>query len=1459
MLVFLLACLSLLPSIPLGEAANLYHTRGTPFNVFSYTFQDGQLATDGLPPPLARTAGGFSGYELQMNTMGGVEWKEERAGLKITGPDGGLKARSLDNLDTRCSGSCGGDWPSGQSSVGGYTYIYPNQFTLEFWISQPTYPAGEKRLIAGMGNWGAGQEFPECITNICSPFAKPPCAPAALQYGGWTLYSVGGDKIRFSTRIWYNADVSGTGKTQACAFLEVTLVPGVVNHVTIRAPGVNTSPADPKGFLVMNSTGTSSYFTYPRMYWDQSLWQNQQYNENDIKPYLGYVNFGLPTMAGGNGIMSWTGTLYSATLMAIYLNEAQITQLRNAGPPNSFPVVTVPSEPYLVNLTNTATPLPMLAMCSDFDGDTTRLVITPPSADDGTLFYNGSSTIPSIPTGDLFSFQPNATSRTFGDVIQLQVACADQGGTGRAKTIELRVTNGVPDLNATSFRTPFVYTGGGLNVTLSGYDRRGGHVTHVLLSSIPSGATLSEILSNGTRRVLSQDSIVSTTTSRVSGGLGFGSVTLELQTTPGLLGNGSLSPVPGGLVTFGYRSGGAGGVSAAEATVWTAVHWTHSATASTSTFLQDSSGISTLAGSDSLGNPLEYVISRLPLRGTLKDYLNPDSTSVTVGYAIPSSGRKIRFTYAFNATGDPFDTFGFYVRNPTTLARSPEANVTVRIRAVSGGANATFLDRGRDSTLALYAFQDGMRTWPTQPNLLSDWTGRNLMGTFRASTTGNLEWQRDTAGVRVASTAGGQSRLATMGTHNALWASDQSELTIELIFKIDSTTNPGSALVMGTGEFITTGLEPFNGTCSTEGWRIFYLRPPTGPRRFTMQMALRNGPSEPRRCVSLSVNVVNGQTYHSFIRVTPGSVEFQVGSTRVAEELPELSLDVSLWARSALHVTPLQGTSTTMLGTTYLVAFHDRYLFDDEVMIAQKIGIPPPLSRFEGPTLFTPVENVRTLLFNGSSVASFCSVPGSSVVPSIPPRGTLEFNGTHIFFTTGLFDLESTTFQISCVSYEFVGPPVTITLVPVQGPPVVMATSATVPAYAGVRRDYSLTGTVVHGGTLDSFTIKSLPALGTLRNRTTGVALTVGTYVARLGVLPLSFDPPLFVPEDHTGMALITTTSFAFGVSKNGESGPVSSELNGTITLNIMNPLHASPLQVSCTEDMDCAFSLSGFDELSQSPSAFRLSSIPLLGTLKNGTSLTPIGVTLSSGDLVYMPPLNAFGSSLASFSYVAWNESTQVMSSPETVTFSVSAVDDPYTLSLTSPTSPITIPSTSRSASASVVVAFGDVDTSSEVYDVTLSIPFPHDFTLSDPMLLQSADNSLGITRIAGFGIQSRETRFQAPMGVVKGLLEGPTKLYVPTGAYGATAFTVRVRSLSDNRVVSVQLGVNATGLNATDWVATTVVPVEEGGGSGIEMTTMDQANAGGGGGILKGPILYALIGGAVIGGLFLLWLVFG
>lgn len=1442
----------LLPSIPFTEAANLYHTRATPFNVFSYTFQDGQLAEDGLPPATAKTASGFSGYELQMNTMGGVEWKEERAGLKITGPDGGLKARSLDNLDTRCAGSCGGDWPGGQSEVAGYTYIYPNQWTLEFWLSQPTYPQGEKRLIAGMGNWGAGQEFPECTLNQCFGHLSPPCSVAGLQYGGWSLYSVGGDKVRFSTRIRYYDGVA-IGGAQACAFLEVTLVPGAVNHITIRAPGVNTLLNDPKGFLVMNSTGTSSYFTYPRMFWDTGLWQNKQWNVVDIKPYLGYINFGLPTMAGGNGVMSWTGTLYSATLMAIYLNEAQLLQLRDAGPPNSFPVVTIPAEPFLVNLTNTPTPLPMLAMCSDYDGDTTRLVITPPSPEDGTLYYNGSSSLPSIPSLDLFAFLPN-TSKALGDVISLRVACADQGGTGRTKTVELQVTNGVPDLNATSFRTPFLYTGQALNLTLSGYDRKGGRVTHFLLSSIPSGATLYEILSNGTRRTLEADSRVSVTTSRVQGGLGFGSASLELVATPGLLGNGSLSPTPGALLSFGYRSGGMGATSPEDATVTTAVHWTHSAFSSTSTFLQDSSGISTLSGSDSLGGPIEYVISRLPTQGTLKDYLDPDTATVSEGYAIPSSGRKIRYIYEANVSGDPFDTFGFYVRNPTTLARSPEANVTIRIRAVSGGANATFLDRGRDSTLALYAFQDGMLSWPTAPSSLLDWTGRNLMGVFRANTMGNLEWQRDSAGARVASTAGGQSRFATLGLQNALWSPDQSELTIELLFNIDSTTNSGFALIMGTGENIATGLEPFNSSCSSEGWRIYYTRPISGPRRFTMQMAMRNGPLEPRRCVSLTVNVVNGQTYHSFIRVTAGSVEFQVGSTRVIEELQDLTLDVGLWAQSALHLLPLQGTSTTMLGTVYLVAFHDRYLFDDEVMIAQKIGIPPPISRFQGPTLFTPTENVRTLLFNGSEVASFCSVlsPPSSVSISIPSRGTLEFNGTHAFFTTAAFDLTSTTFTVKCVSYEFEGPPTTITLVPLQGPPVVMAESALEEAYAGVLKLFSLWGEVVHGGTSDSFRIKTLPTLGTLRNRTTGAALSVGTFASPSGFLAVAYEPPLFVPEDHTGMSLITTTSFIFSALKEG----IESEENATITLNIMNPLHASSLQVSCTEDTACAFALSGFDELSQRPASFILSSIPSVGTLSNST----VGFPLPSGSLTYTPPLNVFGASLASLTYVAWNATTRVMSSPETVTFSVTAVDDPFTLVLTSPTPPNpTLPTTSRSSSIPVVLTFDDVDTTTETYDVTLSIPFPHDFTLSDPMLLQTSNNSLGILRIEGFGIQSRQTRFQAPLGVVKTLLQGPTKLYVPTGAYGATALTVRVRSVNENRVLSVQLWVNVTGLNATDWVATTEVPVDPmGPTSGIEVTNTDQVDGGGGSSFLSGYVLYGLIGGAVLAAGFLVWYFF-
>jgi len=1413
-------------------AVSQYHLRHNPWRAWEYTFQEGQF--EERPAVLNRT-GGRGPYALEANTMAGaLGWSRERAGVTIPTAMGGAKMRSgyyhyvSDEVGTEKAN----EWYEGTSREA--------QFTIDFWLKQPTFPGNEKRLIMGYGDWAPGQPFPECKVRSCVPTRNPPCDVDGQQYGGWALYSVGGDRVRFSARMEI-VDVSKTNPfVPVCVGLEVTLLPGVLNHISIRTPQNNYFNTAPTGFLVMNSTGTGAYFRTTNLRWSPTAWGSWGYFTSGYLP--NYHHVGLPTLSSTGQLVAWTGTLYSATANVAYLTDAQLLQNRAFGPPNSFPVAHVAGGPVIVNATSAvAATIPLSVggtpLCTDFDDDPATFYLEVPL--NGTTRFNGTLRTPgsrlslgpsvAMVTQDpplALQFTPDPAVHLPFTTLRIRTFCHDIGNVadvslrGASQWIVLEIEPALPNLIANSTATAPVMAGAApLAVALRSADLNGGNSGAVRIASLPAVGTLRATLANGSTVTLSVDDAVPATS--------LGLATVFFVAPPFSEGyNETLYPGSCAEASWTFVATSQG-YESEPATVTTVVRCSLFATSATSTFLQGSSGITTMSGGDTFadGDTLLYVIERLPEAGSLRRFGSP-TLEIAAGEVLTTGTRKVRFVYDPEALGDPYANFTFYVMQPATGARSRSATVILRVRAI--GNTSAFTDRGFDSTLALYTFQDGMRSWPTPPPTLRDYTGRNLLGTVVAN-PGPLQWSRTEAGARVVSQAGG-SRLRS-GVATPLYALLGSEMTLELKFHLTHATTGFNAIwTTGTYGDVET---PFDTTCQSQGWRFSFQQPVAHiPRRFYFEIAtiVAGAP----RCVILTIGATNNTAYHAFFRVRMGSVDVSLSASEsVSFEDPTLRLDASRWAATPLHWVPLHSTTRAVFtGSISVAAIHDRYLEDDEVAAFRLIGNAPALSRFLGPATVAATENAPTLVATRN-----CTVEGSEMVVTGPSRGTLLANATHAVWTSAPYDLEPATVGVRCDFGGYEGPTTTVEITVAQGPPAPRATPLAINTFANVPASFNLTGSIVHGGALDSFTVLTLPDVGDLAFPN-GTLLGVAPVTLPGNTLALTFVPPAFVPSSMDGMDLIFSTSFLFGATKGDVFSPVAAA-----NLTVRNPLRANAFEVACVEDTPCAFSLEGSDETSPGV-VFRVTSLPAVGVLFGEDGVTPVEVNeIVSGALVWEPPENAFGAALGTISFVAFNESAQAMSSGATATLNVAAVNDPWTFAAVGAL-PTLNRTTSRAASPTVSVELFDVEGGDE-FDVSLSVTFPADFTMGAAMTLQQ---SLNVTRIEGFGIQSRRTRFVAPYALARTILGGGVKVWVPTAMSGS--FVVMVRDTRTQRSVTVRVDFVATGADAEGYDAGEVEEVE--GGGGIEMTEMDDGSGGGGSGsplgFLTGTLLYGAIGVGVL-----------
>jgi len=179
---------------------------------------------------------------------------------------------------------------------------------------------------------------------------------------------------------------------------------------------------------------------------------------------------------------------------------------------------------------------------------------------------------------------------------------------------------------------------------------------------------------------------------------------------------------------------------------------------------------------------------------------------------------------------------------------------------------------------------------------------------------------------------------------------------------------------------------------------------------------------------------------------------------------------------------------------------------------------------------------------------------------------------------------------------------------------------------------------------LSAVKITTLPAAGSLKDN--GVAVTAGQFVS---VADITAGKLVFTPVTYASGT--SYARFTFQVQDNGSTAGGGANLDTTaktMTINV-TPVSQAPSGTSKTitmlENGSYTFATSdfGFSDPNDSPantlSGVKLSSLPLLGTLKDNGVIVTVGqvipvADITGGKLVFTPLIYAVGTAYASFAF---------------------------------------------------------------------------------------------------------------------------------------------------------------------------------------------------------------------------------
>ena len=631
----------------------------------------------------------------------------------------------------------------------------------------------------------------------------------------------------------------------------------------------------------------------------------------------------------------------------------------------------------------------------------------------------------------------------------------------------------------------------------------------------------------------------------------------------------------------------------------------------------------TLTGADIDGTVDHFTITSLPANGTL----SYNGSSVTEGQDIPATSNSASLSFTPNANWNGDTSFQYAATDNQSLADATPATVNITVDAVN--------DPPTTDDKSVSGSEDGD---PIAITL----TGADIDGTVDHFTITSLP-ANGTLSYNGSSVTEGQDIPATSNsaslsfTPNANWNGDTS-------FQYAATDN--QSLADATPATVNITVDAVND-------------PPT-----TDDKSVSGSEDGDPIAITLTGADIDGTVDHFTITSLPanGTLSYNGSSVTEGQDIPATSNSASLsftpnanWNGDTSFqyaATDNQSLADATPATVNITvdAVNDPPTTDDKSVSGSEDGDPIAIT-LTGADIDGTVDHFTitslpangTLSYNGSSVTEGQDIPATSNSASLSFTPNANWNG-------------DTSFQYAATDNQSLADAtpatVNITVDAVNDPPTTDDKSVS-GSEDGDPIAITLTGADIDG-TVDHFTITSLPANGTLSYN--GSSVTEGQDIpATSNSASLSFTPNANWNGD---------TSFQYAATDN-QSLADATPATVNITVDAVNdPPTTDDKSVSGSEDGDpIAITLTGAD-IDGTVDHFTITSLPANGTLSyNGSSVTEgqdIPATSNSASLSFTPNANWNGDT--SFQYAATDNQSLADATPATVNITVDAVNDPPT-----------------------------------------------------------------------------------------------------------------------------------------------------------------------------------------------------
>ncbi|MBL8378811.1 MAG: cadherin-like domain-containing protein [Burkholderiales bacterium] len=669
-------------------------------------------------------------------------------------------------------------------------------------------------------------------------------------------------------------------------------------------------------------------------------------------------------------------------------------------------------------------------------------------------------------------------------------------------------------------------------------------------------------------------------------------------------------------------------------------------------------------------------IDTVPGVGTLR----LSGVGVTSGQVITAANiGNLVFTPAADANGSGYASFTFSVRDQSSAYDTTPNTITVNVTAVNDapiGSDATITtneDTAYTFTAADFGFSDvdtgdtisavRIDTLPLAGSLTLSGVAVTASQVITAANIGNLVFTP----AADANGSGYASFMFSVRDQSNAYDAAPNTITVNVTAVNDAPTGTDATITTNEDTVYTFTAADFGFSDVDSGDTISAVRIDTLPGAGTLRLS--------------GVDVTSGQVIAA---ANVGNLVFAPAAD--ANGMGYASFTFSVRDQSSTYDTTPNTITVNVTAVNDAPTASDATIATNEDTAYTFTAADFGFSDVDTGDTISAVR-IDTLPLAGSLTLSGVAVTASQVITAAN-IGNLVFtpaadaNGSgYASFAFSVRDLSS--------AYDTAPNTLTFNVTPVNDAPT--GSDATITTNEDTAYTFSATvfgfSDVDSGDTISAVRIDTVPGAGTLR--LSGVDVTSGQVIAAANIGNLVFTPA--ADANGSGYA-----SFTFSVR---DQSLAYDTAPNTITVNV-TPVNDTPTgtDATITTNEDTAYTFTatdfGFSDVDSGDtiSAVRIDTVPLAGSLTlSGVAVTASQVITAAniGNLVFTPAADANGSGYASFTFSVRDQSSAYDTTPNTITFNVTAVND----TPTGTDATITIAEDGSRTFAAADFGFGDID----------------------------------------------------------------------------------------------------------------------------------------------------------------------